>query len=88
MDYAKLVKTLYEMGECVVSEGASNYSSDNNPKVIEKADEYEQAIEIVFHDDSRLWFSKFGIKDIAYSESADYIKVEFYNKESLVFEKY
>ena len=88
MDYAKLVKTLYEMGECVVNAGASNFNMDNNPKVIEKADEYEQGIEIVFRDDCRLWFSKFGIKDIVYSESTDYIKVEFYNKESLVFEKY
>lgn len=88
MDFKKLVKALYEMGECVVSEGTSNYKADNNPKVIEKVDEYKQSIEIVFHDDSRLWFDKFCIKNVIYSKSADYIKIDFRNNETIVFEKY
>ena len=69
MDFEKLVKTIYEMGEVVISTSSASYVHSNDLKSIGKVDEYDNGIEIMFEDGSTSYILKEAVSDIIYKDS-------------------
>lgn len=68
MDFKKLTKAIYELGDVIVSTCSPVHTRSNDLKIIGKVDEYEEGIEIIFEDDSTFWISKSNIEDVICTE--------------------